>query len=167
MNSQDARSAIVGLNASLKRAGLDWVVQEVSRVVERGIEERKEVAFESFDAADEPIKKRGRRTEVTITRPLTEMEELRVLVASVRASVIDVNETQEKALLGLKTKDMENPSIGFRPDIPDGFEDKGYALTDERGRPFDLSLAEVERQKQRISKLKTIIMQLEEMIRAD
>ena len=66
MNSEEARNTIVRLNASLKKAGLDWVVQEVSTVVERGIEERKEVAFESFDASDEPIQKRGRKTEVCI-----------------------------------------------------------------------------------------------------
>src|SRR5205823_5370730 len=106
--------------------------QEVSTVVERGIEERKEVAFESFDESDEPIKKRGRKTEVTITRPLTEMEELRLLVASVRAAVVDANETQEKALIGLKTKEVESPRIAFRPDIPEGFEDKGYSFSDAR-----------------------------------
>jgi hypothetical protein len=168
MNPEEARNAIAQLNASLKKVGLDWVVQEVSIVVERGIEERKEVAFESFDASDEPIKKRGRKTEVTITRPLTELEELRLLVASVRAALVDTNETQEKALLGLKTKEFDNPQISFRPDIPEGFEDKGYSISDEtRGHAFDLSVAEVEAQKQRIAHLKAAIDQLEGMIHAD
>lgn len=136
-------------------------------VVERGIEERKEVAFESFDASDEPIKKRGRKTEVTITRPLTEIEELRLLVASVRASVIDANETQEKALTGLITEEVSSPKIAFRPDIPEGFEDKGYSVSDaRRGHAFDLSVAQVAAQKQRIARLRETIVQLEKMIHA-
>jgi hypothetical protein len=168
MNSEEARNIIVRLNASLKKAGLDWVVQEVSTVVERGIEEQKQVAFESFDASDEPITKRGRKAEVTVTRPLTEMEELRLLVASVRAAVVDLNEIQEKALLGLMTEEASSPQIAFRPDIPEGFEDKGYSITDaRRGYAFDLSLKEVEVQKQRIARLRAVILQLEEIIHAD
>jgi hypothetical protein len=168
MNSEEARNAIVRLNATLKKVGLDWVVQQVSTVVERGIEERSEVAFESFDESDEPIQKRGRKTVVTITRPLTEMEELRLLVASVRAAVIDVNETQEKALLGLKTEGASIPQIAFRPDIPEGFEDKGYSITEaQRGHGLDLSTENVEAQKQGIARLRANIIRLEEMIRAD
>ncbi len=169
MNSgRSHRNAIIRLNAILKNVGLDGVVQEVEAVGERGIEERREVAFESFDDSDEPIKKRGRKTEVTITRPLTEMEELRLLVASVRAAVIDVNETQEKALHGLETEAASTPRIAFRPDIPEGFEDKGYSVSNEqRGQALDLSVDSVGAQKRKIVGLRFNISQLEEMIRAD
>jgi Fic family protein len=75
---------------------------------------------------------------------------------------------QEKALLGLMTEEASSPQIAFRPDIPEGFEDKGYSITDaRRGYAFDLSLKEVEVQKQRIARLRAVILQLEEIIHAD
>ena len=157
---------IVQLNAALKKVGLDWVVQEVSAVVERGIEERKEVALQSFDAADMPTKNRGRKTEVTVTRPFTDLEELQLLVASVRAAVLDANEIQEEALLGLKGEDAASPQISFRPDVPEGFEDKGYSIGGARGHPFDLSLDQVAEQKDRIARVRALIVQLEQLIHA-
>jgi hypothetical protein len=137
MNNEEVRAIISKFNSMLKAARLEWVVQEVSTVVERGVEERKEVALESFDVSGLPIKKRGgRKTEVTVTRPFTDFEELRLLLAAIKTAIIDANEIQEKAILGLKSEEVPSPQISFRPDVPEGFKDKGTRslMKDEENR---------------------------------
>mgnify|MGYP003584360112 CR=1 FL=1 len=168
MTKEETLDAIIRLNASLKMAGLNWVVQEVSSVVERGVEEPKEVAFESFDQTSKAAKKPGRRTLVTITRPLTEIEELQLLVDAVRAVIVDTYELQQSALLRLKQMGVESPEVAFRPETVEGFESKGYSVPDDKqGHAFEWTASEAQLGSAHLKHLKTVIEKLTEIIHAD
>ncbi len=169
MTSEEAQSSIAALNAALRNSGFDWVLREVSVAVERGKEERSEVSFESFDAADQPIHRRGgRKTEVTTTRPLTDIEELLLLVSAIRAAIIDGSEIQIDTLRSFKEAGVENPIISFQPDVPEGFADKGYSVEDAgRGRAFEVNLGQIEDRRGVVGKLKHLIEALEGKINAD
>src|ERR1051325_3774781 len=129
MNTEELRRLITELNAMLKRVGLDWVVQEVSSVIERGVEERKQVDIQSFDITGQPLKKRGPKSEATTTRPFGETEELDLLLAAVRAAVIHTFEIRKHAVEMLQPvrttpqpQEASNVQIRFRRDVPSGFE---------------------------------------------
>ncbi|HEX3717910.1 MAG TPA: hypothetical protein VH595_08075 [Verrucomicrobiae bacterium] len=169
MSPQEARNAITSLIGALRRSSLEWVVREVSIAIERGIEERGEVSFELFDDVDQPISnRRGRKTEVTITRPLTDLEELRLLLFSIRAAIVDASDIQDRALRDLQLTDAPNPVIVFRPDVPEGFEDKGYSVADAgRGHPFEMTLEGIDARRDSLEKIRHLLKNLEDLVNAD
>jgi hypothetical protein len=162
MSPEEAGEIIRRLNIALRENGLDWVVQQVAAIVERGVEERKRVALESF-ARGKSSKKTGPKSEAITTRPFSEEEELRLLLLAIRSAVIDTHQIEESALAGLKTE-----RIAFRPDVNEEFKDKGYSgMNVQGGERFDSSQEDLSKRKRYVEQLDSILAELESVIHVD
>jgi hypothetical protein len=136
MRAEDVRDNTTKLNEVLRETGLRWVVEEVSRVIEHGVEEKRIVSFETFTLDGLAIPRKGPKSEVTATRPYTEEEQLDLVLEAVENVLIDGAEIRASIFEKL-AKDIPNAQVRFEPDVPSDIQERGFApLPEDQGAPF-------------------------------
>jgi hypothetical protein len=139
MRDVDIRDNTRRLNRLLREKGLLWVVEEVSRVIAHGVEEKKAVSFEMFDIEGEPIPRRGPKSEVTATRAYTQEEQLVLLLNAVRTVLVDAAEIRAQIFRKLG-EDVPGASVQFEPDVPTDIQERGFVpIPEDQGKPFVLT----------------------------
>jgi hypothetical protein len=118
---------------------MQWVVEEVSRVIESGVEEKKSVAFETFSLEGEGIARRGPKSEVTATRSYTDEEQLRLVLDAIKSVLVDGSDIRLSIFDNLAA-DARNAVIRFEPDVPSEIQERGFLrLPEGQGEPFVLT----------------------------
>ena len=139
MREEDIRDNTTRLNHLLREKGLLWVVEEVSRVIEHGVEEKKSVSFETFSLEGEAIPRRGPKSEVTATRPYTDEEQLELLLDAVKSVLVDGAQIRSEIFRKL-AQGLPNAAIQFEPDVPSDIQERGFVpLPEDQGKPFVLT----------------------------
>lgn len=139
MRPEDVRDNTTKLNQLLREKGLLWVVEEVSRVIEDGVEEKKAVSFESFTLEGNVIPRRGPKSEVTATRPYTDEEQLELLLDAVKAVLVDGAQIRAEIFAKL-VAEIPDAVVRFEPDIPSEIQERGFVpLREGQGKPFVLT----------------------------
>jgi hypothetical protein len=139
MRDEEIRENTTKINRLLREKGLLWVVEEVSRVIEHGVEEKKSVSFEFFGLEGEPIPRRGPKSEVTATRAYTDREQLALLLEAVKTVLVDGAEIRTEIFRNL-IEPVPNAVVHFEPDIPSEIQERGFVpLPEDQGKPFALT----------------------------
>ncbi|MDX6577324.1 MAG: hypothetical protein QOE96_3277 [Blastocatellia bacterium] len=159
MSPQEARETIRGLNELLTKFGLGWVVQQVAAVVERGVDQKTHIVYQGSEP-DQPLRRPGPKAEALTTRAYSEHEELRLLIAAIRSVGIDLYQIEKSALAGLGSPN----NIRFAPDLPAGFEDRGYDRRASEG--FESTVASLEQRSEAVEELSKHLVELERLARA-
>lgn len=158
MSPEEARNTIRLLNERLVEVGLGWVVDQVAAVVERGVDEQTHFVFQNFELG-ELARRPGPKSEGLTTHVYSEEEELKILIAAIRAAVIDLHKIEESVFARLRTE-----TITFYPDLPADFASRGYdRQADEE---FKVTLTGLERRKSAVAELEAHLAELENLVAA-